>query len=97
MRISLLISLALLLPIPVSAIFVDVVYQRPNDCKELGEVSVTDVTDQQLAIDKLASRVKRERGDTLLVLEITPYEVLIDHKRIRTRYDSKGLAFDCDR
>ena len=75
---------------------IDIVYEQPEDCRVLELVSAENLSDQQQAIDKLEQKVRRERGDTLLVLKITPIEVMVDNNPVRIRYDIEGLALDCD-
>ena len=76
---------------------IDVVYEQPPGCRILEVVSATNLPDQQQAIDKLVNKVKRERGDTLVVLAITPVTVMVDDNTAKTRYDIEGLALDCER
>lgn len=74
---------------------VDVVYEKPEGCKFLERVHAENLSDQQQAIDKLAGKVRRLRGNTLLVLNIIPIEVIKRDTPVRTRYDIEGIALYC--
>jgi len=75
---------------------IDIVFERPKGCKTIEAVSAGNISDQQLAIDKLVAKARwSRRGNTLLVLNISAKEVVEDRNSARTLYDIEGLILHC--